>query len=177
MGRRDGVRPCRRDCLRLVVYATRAASLSIVYFRRLLDAGGPVNGAAASCDGPSPIEPVMNGSFPVCDCPLAPPGMMQAVRAAALRPVRSGRAGIEPAKTVESRRFFVCRLSTFHDRARCSCAGRRRPEAALSRERAFVRLAGVSVRERGFTCACIALPIRLFVARSTFGPDDWAASL
>src|SRR5215204_3852240 len=66
MGRRDGVRPCRRDCLRLVVCATRAASLSIVHFRRLLDTGGPVNGAAASCDGPSPIEPVMNGSFPVC---------------------------------------------------------------------------------------------------------------
>src|SRR5215203_6469423 len=103
--------------------------------------------------------------------------MMQAVRAAALRPVRSGRAGTEPAKTVESRRFFVCRLFTFHDRARCSCAGRRRPEAPLSRERAFVRFAEVSVQERGFTCACIALPIRLFVARSTFGPDDWAASL
>src|SRR5215210_6435575 len=51
--------------------------------------------------------------------------MMQAVRVAAPRPVPSGRAGIEPAKTVESRRFLACRLSTFHDRARCSCSGRR----------------------------------------------------
>ena len=104
--------------------------------------------------------------------------MMQAVRAAAPRPVPSGRAGIEPAKTVESRRSFVLSIVHFPCPGSMQLCGRRRPEAALlSRERAFVRFAEVSVRERGFTCACIALPIRLFVARSTFGPDDWAASL
>src|SRR3954453_7286927 len=74
--------------------------------------------------------------------------MMKAVRAAAPRPAPSGRARIEPAKTLESRRFFFYRLSTFHDRVRCSCTGRRRLQGT-----AFGGFAEVSLRERGFTLA------------------------
>ncbi len=162
------------------VRSFRETALSIVHFHRWRDAGGPMEGAAASCDGAAPDRARSRPAHSrFVDCPLAPRNMMKAVRAAAPRPAPSGRAGIAPAKTVESRRFSVCRLSTFHDQARCSCAGRRpAPTRRFTQgTRAFVRSAEVPVRERGFACACIALPIRLFVARSTFGPDDWAASL
>ena len=137
-GRRPAV-PARLPSA-CVVCATRRLSLSIVHFRRSRDEGGPASGAAPRAMGPSPIEPGQNGSFPVLSIVHSRrPGMMKAVRAAAPRPVPSGRARIDPAKTVESRRSFVGRLSTSDDRARCSRARRRRPEAALlSRERAFV---------------------------------------
>ena len=73
-----------------------------------------MNGAAALCDGAEPDpSPGMNGSNSrFVDCPLARPVMMKAVRAAAPRPAPSGRARIEPAKTLESRRSFV--LSIVH---------------------------------------------------------------